>query len=173
MEAVTRNKHKSLKERTKLDTTMCQDGMTGSLRSRARCPCLPPRDCTSLERLTTQRTVSHFVIRCVTTDSPSCYFAQAYCTQQRSHQAHSIQTPPLITSSSLLRLNTLQTHKNLTTISHSARARANAILHVQNIIVGRFVHHPDWNPHVSTNDSHQIIGAHTTGTRRVQVQQTV
>ena len=33
-------KHKSLKDRTKLDTIMCQEGVSGSLRSRARCPCL-------------------------------------------------------------------------------------------------------------------------------------
>ena len=40
LEAVTRMKHKSLEERTKLDTTLCQEGMSGSLRSRAQCPCL-------------------------------------------------------------------------------------------------------------------------------------
>ena len=37
---VTRTKRKSLKERTKLDTTMCQEGMSGSPRSRAQCPYL-------------------------------------------------------------------------------------------------------------------------------------
>ena len=49
MEVVTRIKHESLKERTKPDTTMCQEGMSGSLRSRVQCPYLycqstpPPR----------------------------------------------------------------------------------------------------------------------------------
>ena len=40
MEVVTRIKQKSLKERAKLNTTMCQEGMSGSLESRAQCPCL-------------------------------------------------------------------------------------------------------------------------------------
>ena len=36
MEVVTRIKHRSLKERTKLDTTMCQEGMSGE--SQESCP---------------------------------------------------------------------------------------------------------------------------------------
>ena len=47
MEAVTKLQHTSLKERTKLDTTVCQEGMPASLRSRARCPSLC---CQSTER---------------------------------------------------------------------------------------------------------------------------
>ena len=39
MEVVTRIKHKSLKERTTLDTTKGQEGMSRNLRSRAQCLC--------------------------------------------------------------------------------------------------------------------------------------
>ena len=50
MEAVAHMNQKTLRAQTKLDTTMCPEGMSGSRRSRARCPSLCHRSTNWLEK---------------------------------------------------------------------------------------------------------------------------
>ena len=59
--AVSRMKHESLRARTKLNTTKCQEGMSRSLKSRAQCPCLYCQSTKREERK--RRGEIHFVIQ--------------------------------------------------------------------------------------------------------------
>ena len=93
MEAVTQINRKSLRAHTKLDTTMCPDGMSGRLRSRAQCPSLYHRSTLCLGHVADD----HQALSTSTGASKFCL--QKLTPQQVRHWNSDATSPPHVSTS--------------------------------------------------------------------------